>query len=87
MTDDTESPYNALLREWRGRVRTTGRDVASHPQTLRRVMAALDAGGPSEAGDCIQSLVFELEIARNRAQRFADELMAIHSADRAGRLE
>lgn len=73
---EDESPHSALLREWQHRERTMGRDVAHHPQTLRRVMADLDALGPSESGDCIQSLVFELEIARNRAKRFADELIS-----------
>jgi len=73
----SESPHNALLREWQHRVRTMGRDVAHHPKTLRSVMADLDAIGPSEAGDCIQSLVFELQIARSRAQRFADERISI----------
>lgn len=75
-----ESPYNALLREWQRRPRTMGRDVASHPITIRRIMETLDANGPSEAGDCIHSLVFELQIAMNRAQRFADELMKYKSA-------
>ena len=83
MSDDTkiESPYNALLRQWQFRNRLTPRDVASHPQTLGRVMAEIDQVGPSEAGDCIQSLVFELQIARNRDQRFADELMAKDMGD------
>jgi len=71
-----ESPHNALLREWQFRHRVMPRDVASHPKTLGRVMAEMDTDGPSEAGDCIQSLVFELQIARERAKRFADELMS-----------
>lgn len=74
---DSESPYNALLREWQHRQRTIGRDVGHHPRTLLRVMGALDAIGPSEAGDCIQSLVFELQIQKNRVQRLADELISL----------
>ena len=75
--------HDALLSEWRDRPRTLPRDVASHPITLRRVMDDLDATGRSEAGDCIQSLVFELQIARNRAERIAGELMSIDAREPA----
>jgi len=71
----SESAYNKLLREWQPRKRMIPRDIASHPITLRKVMAELDALGQSKAGDCIQSLVFELQISRNRERRFADELI------------
>lgn len=71
------SAHNQLLHEWQDRPRLLGRDTGHHPQTLRRVVAELDAGGPSEAADCIQSLVFELEIVRNRANRFAEELLMV----------
>lgn len=64
----SESPYNGLLREWQYRARTMGRDVAIHPATLARVLADLDKTGKSEAGDCIQSLVFEIQIMKNRNQ-------------------
>ena len=62
----SESPYNTLLRDWQYRARTMGRDVAIHPKTLARVLSDLDQTGKSEAGDCIQSLVFEIQIMRNR---------------------
>lgn len=71
---DEECPYDALLAEWAPRQRVTGKYVASHPVTLREVMRQLDELGPTKTGDCIQSLVFELVIARNRAKRFAEEL-------------
>lgn len=58
---------NDLLKEWQDRFRILGRDAAIHPYVLRRVMAALDKAGPSEAGDCIQSLVFEAGLLRERA--------------------
>ncbi len=62
-------PYNELLKEWKSRERMIGRDTASHPITLKRILNDLDSYGCSEAGDAIQSLVFEIVIARNRAER------------------
>jgi len=66
--------HNRLLAEISERSRLLGRDVASHPKTVRRVLADLDSKGPSEAGDVIHSLLFELALAQVRAARFADEL-------------
>jgi hypothetical protein len=67
-------PYNALLRDYEHRSRLLGRDVAHHPRTIRRVLDALDASGPTEAGDVIQSLVWRLVLAKLRADRFVKEL-------------
>ena len=60
--------YNELLREWEHRDRLLGQQEASHPLTLQRVMSDLDAIGQSKAGDCIQSLVLQLQLEWDRAQ-------------------
>lgn len=68
-------PYNEILRENEQRRRLLGRDVAHHPVTIRRVLAEhRRANGLSEAGDVIQSLVWRLVLADQRAARFSDEL-------------
>ena len=65
--------YNDVLRDFSNRERTVGRDRAAHPGFVAKVLADLDAVGPSVAGDVIQSLVFSLQVAMNRAEMFAEE--------------
>jgi len=80
MAENQECPYQTLLRDWQRRPRMMGRDQASHPLTLRMVMEELDKQGRSEAGDCIQSLVFELHMAKNRNERLSEEINILTSA-------
>lgn len=74
--DAGERPDSELLNALQDRPRMLGRDEAHHPATVQRVLGALDASGPSEAGDVIHSLLWRCAILDNRAQRFAKELMA-----------
>ena len=76
-------PYNAILRENEHRQRLLGCDEAHHPATIRRVLAELDANGPSEAGDVVQSLVWWVVLADQRAARFVDELRDCLSESRS----
>lgn len=64
---DITANLNRLLLDWRGRQRVLAAGEAAWPMHLRRIVAALDASGPSEAADCIHSLVFELTLARQIA--------------------
>ena len=65
--------YNDVLRDFSNRERTVGRDRAAYPGFVAKVLADLDAIGPSVAGDVIQSLVFNLQVSINRAEMFCDK--------------
>jgi hypothetical protein len=69
-------PHGDLLRDLVDRPRILDRDVAHHHTSVRRILAALDAAGPTEAGDCIHSLFWRMILAEQRAARFARELAA-----------
>ena len=69
-------PEKQLLRDLQDRLRLLDRDVACEASTVRRVLAELDAKGPSEAGDVIHSLLWLSLLNAERANRFAKELCA-----------
>lgn len=75
MTDPIVSnTINELLTEIKERTRIIDRDVAHHPDTVRRVLSGLDAAGPSEAGDVIHSLLWRCAILEDRSRRFGKAL-------------
>lgn len=75
------SAFSGLLvhLDKQNRPRILDRDDACEASEVARVLASLDALGPSEAGDVIHSLLWRAALAENRAQRFAQELMCLKS--------
>lgn len=71
---------STLLVDVQDRTRQLDRDVALHHTVVRRVLAELDAQGPSEAGDVIHSLLWHSVLLNKRADRFAQEIMASKAA-------
>lgn len=69
-----EGPRNKLLGKLTERSRLLGKYEAAHPATVERVLAALDAVGPSEAGDVIQSLLWELVTTEQLAAQLSEML-------------
>ena len=65
---------NALLGRLEKRARILGKYVAAHPMTVERVLAELDATGPSEAGDVIQSLLWEKVQADHLSACLSDQM-------------
>lgn len=69
-----DGPYNKLLGDLLRREMILRRHESSHPVTIARVIAALDANGPSEAGDVIHGLLYAMVNAEHRAAVMADLL-------------
>lgn len=67
-----DGPYNKLLGDLARRKMILRRHESSHPVTIARVMAALDADGPSEAGDVIHGLLYAMVNAEHRAAVMSD---------------
>lgn len=72
---DEEDPDAKLLIDVQHRVRLLDRDIGHDHRTVRRLLQKLDATGPSEVADCIQSLQWRATLAERRAKRFAKELL------------
>lgn len=69
-----DGPENQLLARVKVRVRLLNSHEAAHPVTVERVLAALDAVGPSEAGDVIQSLLWKKVQSDHLAASLSDEI-------------
>lgn len=67
-------PENKLLARLERRPRLLDRHEAAHPMTVERVLAALDAVGPSEAGDVIHSLLWKKVQADHLAASLSDAM-------------
>jgi hypothetical protein len=68
---------NKLLAQLEKRSRLLNRHEAAHPMTVERVLAALDAIGPSEAGDVIQSLLWAKVKSDHLAAALSDQMAEI----------
>jgi len=67
-----DGPENKLLARLETRERLLNRHEAAHPATVERVLAALDAVGPSESGDVIHSLLWKKVQSDHLAANLSD---------------